>query len=99
MISPRKVTYANDNDIFNVGHPKVTNGRESQKENYRSELFEQMREKDRKKAEEKRKQELYDLKLEREMQNYDPFGKGKFRSIISGHTNTFGVVLLLNTWS
>ena len=44
--------------------------------NYRSELFEQMREKDRKKAEEKRKQELYDLKLEREMQNYDPFGKG-----------------------
>ena len=81
MISPRKVTYANDNDIFNVGHPKVTNGRESQKENYRSELFEQMREKDRKKAEEKRKQELYDLKLEREMQNYDPFGKGKFWSI------------------
>ena len=76
MISPRKVTYANDNDIFNVGQPKVANGRESQKENYRSELFEQMREKDRKKAEEKRKQELYDLKLEREMQNYDPFGKG-----------------------
>ena len=38
-----------------------------------------MREKDRKKAEEKRKQELYDQKLEREMLNYDPFGKGSFQ--------------------
>ncbi|XP_059151654.1 centrosome and spindle pole associated protein 1-like isoform X7 [Physella acuta] len=43
---------------------------------YREELERQMQEKNWKKIKEKEEQEKYDLKMEEEARNYDPFGKG-----------------------
>ncbi|KAL0233354.1 hypothetical protein GEMRC1_012099 [Eukaryota sp. GEM-RC1] len=47
-----------------------------QQEQARMELERQMEEKKRREAEQKRKEEEYELKKEREMQNYNPYGRG-----------------------
>jgi len=74
-----KVTPRRDNDILNLSGSLgigEKSARDRQKENYGRELQEQMRRREEKKRLQKKKDEEYDLRMEREVQNYDPFGRG-----------------------
>merc|ERR1711892_404164 len=84
---PRKVSIetpmvaksSDNNDIFNTSGGFTSQRQQqrgNQKEDYARELAAQMAEKNQRKVAEKRKQDEYDRRLEREIATYDPFGKG-----------------------